>query len=89
MKPKVIVVMPAYNAAKTIKRTVAEIPKGLVSEIIVVDDGSTDDTVKVARRLGLTVFGQAAVRHMRANNPPADFESSSRRVSAASALATS
>lgn len=53
---KIIVVMPAYNAAKTIRKTVADIPSGLVSEIIVVDDGSKDDTVKVAKKLGLTVF---------------------------------
>ena len=55
-KPKVIVVMPAYNAAKTIKKTFDDIPKALVSEIIVVDDQSTDNTVDVARGLGLKVF---------------------------------
>lgn len=55
-KEKIIVVMPAYNAAKTIAKTVADLPKGLVSEIIVVDDHSQDDTVKVAKKLGLTVF---------------------------------
>lgn len=44
--------MPAYNAAKTLERTVAEIP-GLVDEIIVVDDRSSDGTVAEARRLGL------------------------------------
>ena len=55
-KSKIIVVMPAYNAAKTITKTIGDIPKGLVNEIIVVDDHSTDDTVKVARKLGLTVF---------------------------------
>ncbi|MES1208561.1 MAG: glycosyltransferase family 2 protein, partial [Pseudomonadota bacterium] len=49
---KVIVVMPAYNAEKTLERTVAEIPR-LVDEVIVVDDRSTDDTVGAARRLGL------------------------------------
>jgi glycosyltransferase involved in cell wall biosynthesis len=51
-KEKIIVVMPAYNAAKTLERTVAEIPD-IVDEVIVVDDASTDDTVGVARRLGL------------------------------------
>ena len=55
-KPKVIVVMPAYNAAKTITKTIGDIPKGLVNEIIVVDDHSTDDTVKIARKLKLTVY---------------------------------
>lgn len=48
--------MPAYNAAKTIERTVKDIPKGLVREVIVVDDRSTDETVATAKRLGLTVF---------------------------------
>src|SRR3990172_3761198 len=55
-KFKVIVVMPAYNAAKTIAKTVGDLPKGLVSEIIVVDDHSTDETVNAAKKLGLTVF---------------------------------
>lgn len=55
-KKKIIVVMPAYNAAKTIAKTVGDLPKGLIDEIIVVDDYSGDDTVKVARKLGLTVF---------------------------------
>ena len=55
-KSKIIVVMPAYNAAKTIAKTVGDLPKGLVNEIIVVDDHSGDDTVKVAGKLGLTVF---------------------------------
>jgi len=53
---KVVVVLPAYNAAKTLKKTVADIPKGVVHEIILVDDASTDATVAVARELGLTVF---------------------------------
>lgn len=55
---KVIAVMPAYNAARTLEPTVREIPPGIVDEIIVVDDNSRDDTVAVAGRLGLTV-----VRH--------------------------
>lgn len=56
LKPKIIVVMPAYNAAETMGKTVKEIPRGLVSEILVVDDGSTDRTVSVAKELGLVVF---------------------------------
>lgn len=55
-KPRIVVVMPAYNAQKTLKRTIADIPKGLVSRIILTDDGSTDQTVKIARSLGLRVF---------------------------------
>ncbi len=55
-RSKVIVVMPAYNAASTLEKTVADIPEGAASEIIVVDDCSTDNTVEVAERLGLTVI---------------------------------
>lgn len=54
--PKVFVVMPAYNAGKTLKKTYEDLPKGSYSKIIVVDDGSRDDTVKVAQKLGLEVF---------------------------------
>ena len=53
---KTVVVLPAFNAAKTLELTVRDIPKGLVSEIILVDDASRDNTVSVARRLGLKVF---------------------------------
>jgi glycosyltransferase involved in cell wall biosynthesis len=49
---KIVVVLPAYNAALTLERTVAEVP-ALVDEVILVDDCSSDDTVSVARRLGL------------------------------------
>lgn len=50
---KVIVVMPARNAALTINETVANIPRDWVDEIIVVDDHSTDETVELARKLPL------------------------------------
>jgi glycosyltransferase involved in cell wall biosynthesis len=53
---RVIAVMPAYNAATTLEQTVGDIPQGAVDEIILVDDGSRDDTVDVARKLGLTVI---------------------------------
>lgn len=53
---KTIAVMPAYNAAATIERTVADIPPGSVDQIILVDDCSRDNTVEVAQRLGLTVI---------------------------------
>jgi len=50
---KIVVVMPAYNAAETLERTVAEVPLDLVDEIVVTDDASHDDTVEIARHLGL------------------------------------
>jgi glycosyltransferase involved in cell wall biosynthesis len=50
---KIVVVMPAYNAAKTLERTYREVPLDLVDEIVVTDDASSDDTVRVARELGL------------------------------------
>ncbi len=53
---KVIVVMPAYNAAKTLERTLDDIPRDWVDEIILVDDRSRDDTVEIAKKLGLRVF---------------------------------
>jgi len=53
---KVIVVMPAYNAEKTLKKTYDEIPKEIVDEILVIDDYSTDRTVEVARGMGLEVY---------------------------------
>jgi glycosyltransferase involved in cell wall biosynthesis len=53
---RTVAVMPAYNAGRTLRKTVADIPPGAVDEIIVVDDCSSDDTVEVARELGLTVI---------------------------------
>jgi len=53
---RVIAVMPAYNAAATLGRTVADIPPGSVEEVILVDDGSRDQTVSLARELGLSVI---------------------------------
>jgi glycosyltransferase involved in cell wall biosynthesis len=50
---KIVVVMPAYNAAKTLERTYREVPLDLVDEVVVTDDASHDETVCVARELGL------------------------------------
>jgi glycosyltransferase involved in cell wall biosynthesis len=51
VKPKVFVVMPAWNAARTLERTVASIPRDCVDELLLVDDKSTDDTVSIAQKL--------------------------------------
>ena len=51
---KVVVVMPAYNAAKTLEQTYQEIPFDIVDEVVLVDDASEDNTINIARRLGLT-----------------------------------
>jgi len=55
-KMKVIVALPAYNAEKTLKRTLDDIPRDSVDKIILVDDASSDKTVEVAKSLGLEVF---------------------------------
>ncbi len=48
---RVIVVLPAYNAGRTLERTISEIPAGIVDDLLLVDDASGDDTLEVARRL--------------------------------------
>jgi len=53
---KVVLVMPAYNAAKTIKKTFFDIPEDLRNNCILVDDASSDKTVKLAKKLGIKVF---------------------------------
>jgi len=53
---KIIVVMPAYNAEKTLLKTYNDIPVGVVDEVILVDDFSTDRTVELANKIGLSVF---------------------------------
>lgn len=50
---RLIVVMPAYNAAETLEQTYAEIPHDYVDEVVLVDDGSSDDTAELARQLGV------------------------------------
>lgn len=52
---KIVVVLPAYNAVRTLEQTILDIPS-LVDEVILVDDKSADDTASLARRLGLLVF---------------------------------
>ncbi len=56
MDPKIVIVLPAYNAAKTLDRTLAEIPPEYKKHVILVDDASQDDTVEIAKSFGLIVF---------------------------------
>src|SRR5690625_7528147 len=56
---KVVVVMPAYNAARTLERTLAEIPPTVGDEIVLVDDASQDNTAELARSLGV----EHVIRH--------------------------
>ncbi len=53
---KVVVVLPAFHAEKTLERTVAEIPRDVVDEVLLVDDASSDQTAAVGQRLGLKTF---------------------------------
>ena len=50
---KVVVVLPAYNAALTIEKTISEIPMNVVDELVLVDDNSTDNSIEVAQKLGI------------------------------------
>ena len=50
---KVVVVLPAYNAALTIEKTISEIPMNVVDELVLVDDNSTDNSIEVAQRAGI------------------------------------
>lgn len=56
MSPKIVIVMPAYNAEKTLKKTYSDIPRELRRSIILVDDGSHDKTVKIAKSLRIKTF---------------------------------
>ena len=58
---KIVVVLPAYNAERTLEKTVSEIPEGIVDEMVLVDDSSKDHTLQLASRLGI----QHIIRHER------------------------
>jgi glycosyltransferase involved in cell wall biosynthesis len=59
---RVAIVLPAYNAGPTLARTVAEIDRSLVDELVLVDDASTDDTIRIARSLDLRIVRHPQVR---------------------------
>ena len=77
-KGKTIVVLPAYNAARTLEATIRDIPDGYVDEIVLVDDCSQDDTVKIARDLGLVVIEHEENRGYGANQKTCYTEALSR-----------
>jgi glycosyltransferase involved in cell wall biosynthesis len=51
---KVVVIMPAYNAARTLEQTYTEIPHDIVDAVVLVDDCSDDNTVEIAKKIGIT-----------------------------------
>jgi glycosyltransferase involved in cell wall biosynthesis len=53
---RIVVVLPAYNAEKTLEQTTAEIPREYIDAVVLVDDRSQDDTVDLAKRLGLNTI---------------------------------
>jgi glycosyltransferase involved in cell wall biosynthesis len=70
----IVVVLPAYNAAQTLEKTYADIPKEKISKIILVDDVSQDQTVEVARALGLSVVIHIQNRGYGGNQKTCYFE---------------
>ncbi len=53
---KITVILPAYNAAQTLERTISEIDRSIVDDIILTDDASSDDTIGIAKKLGLVTI---------------------------------
>ena len=64
---RVAVVLPAYNAERTLRQTLAEIPENVVDDLILTDDASTDGTAALAKQLGLLVIGHDRNRGYGAN----------------------
>ena len=67
---RVVVIMPAYNAARTLRATYAEVPRQVVDEVILTDDFSSDETVALAGQLGLKVFRHQQNMGYGANQKP-------------------
>jgi len=67
MASRVVIVMPAYQAELTLEKTFRDIPEGVADEIILVDDASKDNTVHIAKKLGLTAIEHHSNRGYGAN----------------------
>lgn len=80
MKPKIIVVMPAYHAEKTIEKTYNDIPKEWVDETILVDDASQDKTVEISKSLGITTIAHHKNKGYGANQKTCYQEALKRRA---------
>jgi glycosyltransferase involved in cell wall biosynthesis len=76
----VLVVMPALNAARTLEATVAELPAEYHARLLLVDDGSTDETSRVARALGIPVIAHPENRGYGANQKTCYAEALRQRV---------
>jgi glycosyltransferase involved in cell wall biosynthesis len=61
-RKRIAVVLPAYNASLTLRRTVQEIPMDIVDDIILTDDASTDDTIEISRQLGIATMAHTSNR---------------------------
>ena len=85
--PKVVVVMPAYNAGRTLRLTYEELPKESVNLVILVDDGSTDKTLDIARELGLEIFVHVPLLGSVSHGPGGPAIASGRRAPASPAAA--
>jgi glycosyltransferase involved in cell wall biosynthesis len=54
---RIVVILPAYNAARTLEATYRDLPHDVVDEVVLTDDASRDETVALSKRLGITTFG--------------------------------
>lgn len=77
---KIIVVFPAYNAETTLEKTIKDIPKGYVDEMILVDDCSTDNTYSISKKLGLTTIRHKKNKGYGANQKTCYKEALNRRA---------
>src|SRR3954462_2122905 len=69
-KQRIAVVLPAYNAEKTLRQTYEELPKDLIDDVILNDDASSDDTVALARELGIYTLAHDSNRGYGGNQKP-------------------